>query len=34
MLLQIDATVQYALGTNKPQIYYKDLEVDSPHNTY
>ncbi len=34
MLLQIDATVQYALGTNKPQIYYKDLEVDSPYNTY
>lgn len=34
MLLQIDATVQYALGTNKPQVYYKDLEVDSPYNTY
>ena len=34
MLLQIDATVQYALGTNKAQIYYKDLEVDSPYNTY
>ncbi|OPZ74838.1 MAG: putative aminodeoxychorismate lyase [Firmicutes bacterium ADurb.Bin456] len=34
MLLQIDATVQYALGANKPQVYYKDLEVDSPYNTY
>lgn len=34
MLLQIDATIQYALGTNKPQIYYKDLEIDSPYNTY
>lgn len=32
--LQIDATVQYALGANKPKIYYKDLEVDSPYNTY
>jgi len=34
MLLQVDATVQYALGTHKPKIYYKDLEVDSPYNTY
>lgn len=34
MPLQIDATVQYALGTSKPKIYYKDLEVDSPYNTY
>jgi UPF0755 protein len=34
MLLQIDATIQYALGENKPIIYYKDLEVDSPYNTY
>jgi len=34
MLLQVDATVQYALGTYKPKIYYKDLEVDSPYNTY
>lgn len=34
MPLQIDATIQYALGENKPQIYYKDLEVDSPYNTY
>ncbi|OPY57445.1 MAG: putative aminodeoxychorismate lyase [Pelotomaculum sp. PtaU1.Bin035] len=34
MLLQVDATVQYALGTHKPEIYYKDLEVNSPYNTY
>ncbi|HBC91534.1 MAG TPA: endolytic transglycosylase MltG [Pelotomaculum sp.] len=34
MPLQIDATIQYALGENKPVIYYKDLEVDSPYNTY
>ncbi|OPX87397.1 endolytic transglycosylase MltG [Pelotomaculum sp. PtaB.Bin117] len=34
MLLQVDATVQYALGANKPQLSYKDLEVDSPYNTY
>lgn len=34
MPLQIDATVQYALGASKPKIYYKDLEVDSPYNTY
>lgn len=34
MPLQVDATVQYALGANKPQLSYKDLEVDSPYNTY
>lgn len=34
MPLQIDATIQYALGENKPQILYKDLEVASPYNTY
>lgn len=34
MPLQIDATVQYAIGTVKPKIYYKDLEIDSPYNTY
>lgn len=28
MLLQVDATVEYALGTHKDKIYYKDLEVD------
>ncbi|MCL6610240.1 MAG: endolytic transglycosylase MltG [Peptococcaceae bacterium] len=34
MPLQIDATVKYALGGQKKKIYYKDLEVDSPYNTY
>ena len=35
MLLQIDATVQYALGGDyRPRLYYKDLDVDSPYNTY
>lgn len=34
MPLQIDATVQYALGTSKPKLYYKDLEINSPYNTY
>ncbi|MCL6560361.1 MAG: endolytic transglycosylase MltG [Firmicutes bacterium] len=34
MLLQIDATVQYALGAQKPKLYYKDLEINSPYNTY
>lgn len=34
MPLQVDATVQYALGTTKPVLYYRDLEVDSPYNTY
>jgi UPF0755 protein len=34
MLLQIDATVQYALGKTKPVLTYNDLKVDSPYNTY
>jgi UPF0755 protein len=34
MPLQIDATVQYALGENKPKLLNKDLEVNSPYNTY
>lgn len=32
MLLQIDATVLYALGTRSPDDF--DRDVDSPHNTY
>jgi UPF0755 protein len=32
--LQIDATVQYALGANKPRLSTKDLQVASPYNTY
>ena len=34
MLLQIDATVQYALGKQKDRLLYYDLEIDSPYNTY
>lgn len=34
MLLQADATVQYALGKRKERLLYKDLEVESPYNTY
>ncbi len=34
MPLQIDATVKYALGGQREKIYYKDLEIDSPYNTY
>lgn len=34
MLLQIDATVQYLLPKQKERLLYKDLEVDSPYNTY
>ena len=34
MKLQIDATVEYALGKHKDKILYKDLEVDSLYNTY
>ncbi|MDO3409036.1 endolytic transglycosylase MltG [Saccharibacillus sp. CPCC 101409] len=34
MKLQIDATVQYALGEQKERLLYSDLEIDSPYNTY
>ena len=34
MPLQIDATVQYALGKVKPELTYADLETASPYNTY
>ena len=34
MMLQIDATVIYALGEHVETVYHKDLEVDSPYNTY
>jgi UPF0755 protein len=34
MPLQIDATVQYALGKAKEDLKFDDLDVDSPYNTY
>ena len=34
MRLQIDATIQYALGKQKPVLTYHDLTIDSPYNTY
>ncbi len=34
MPLQIDATVLYALGEHKELVLNKDLQVDSPYNTY
>ncbi len=34
MLLQADPTVQYALGRHVNRVLYKDLEIDSPYNTY
>jgi UPF0755 protein len=34
MKLQIDATVEYALGVHKTKLLDSDLAVDSPYNTY
>jgi UPF0755 protein len=34
MLLQADPTVQYAIGHHVARVYYKDLTIDSPYNTY
>jgi len=34
MRLQADPTVQYALGRHVDRVLYKDLEIDSPYNTY
>lgn len=34
MMLQIDATVIYALGEHVDKVYYRHLEIDSPYNTY
>jgi UPF0755 protein len=34
MPLQADPTVSYALGKGPARLYYSDLQVDSPYNTY
>ncbi len=34
MTLSSDATVNYLFDYSKRRIYYKDLEIDSPYNTY
>jgi UPF0755 protein len=34
MLLQVDATIEYALGHHKAQLSLADLAIDSPYNTY
>ncbi|MFY9174553.1 MAG: endolytic transglycosylase MltG [Peptococcia bacterium] len=34
MLLQADATLQYAFEERKDRVLYKDLELDDPYNTY
>ncbi|MGL6064972.1 MAG: endolytic transglycosylase MltG [Fusobacteriaceae bacterium] len=34
MTLSSDATVNYVYNYEKKRMYYKDLEIDSPYNTY
>ncbi len=34
MKLESCATIQYALGERKEKLYNKDLEIESPYNTY
>jgi len=34
MRLECDATILYALGKHKNRVLFKDLEIDSPYNTY
>lgn len=32
--LESCATIQYALGVNKPRLFAEDLKIESPYNTY
>lgn len=34
VLLQADPTVQFALGYHTPRVTFKDLQIESPYNTY
>ncbi len=34
MLLQSCVTVIYAIGEHRTKLYYRDLEIDDPYNTY
>ena len=34
MQLQLCSTVQYALGEVRPRLFFRDLEIDHPYNTY
>lgn len=34
MALQADPTVQYARGSHTSRVLFRDLEIDSPYNTY
>jgi UPF0755 protein len=34
MRLEIDATIEYVIKKNRPRLLNRDLEIDSPFNTY
>ncbi len=34
MPLQADPTVRYVTAEDRPRVLYRDLEIDSPYNTY
>jgi UPF0755 protein len=34
MPLQADPTVRYVTAEERPQVLYRDLEIESPYNTY